>query len=995
MPHMFGNYSGAPPNSYPQINAPPPHMQRPQARHPNPNMNLVQPPYPPQFQRPPQRHPPQGAPPSQFPQTRPREWDNPENRSLFERDNKRMRPFPPNSLDNSYHNQNSFNSHNPTEMPPQNSNMGPSGPYNSQQQHRNMLQHNPIHPPNQEALSFQQQRQGPFPHGGQHGGQMMQQFRGPMNQQNSDQRGSFNTPFQTPSTNPLLGPNAYERLPAPPRKEIRQAATDVEAPAAAGSAVAKAGGQSAGTNGGDEPMSFKDFLLRQPDNISSHAAQEAYDEYVKEFTRQKPNKFFDMHKDKEWFKERYHPDYVSKRIVRIEEECQERGKVYRDLWDRGGSAVCAPVLTPAVDGGKTGSRGSQTDLGQSSPQKKESEASALPNESDGDGNGHGQDNGSPQGKASHDGIKAKPAEDSTQLSAADGHVEAAAKAEDNEIDESPTKQETATEGTNEDAPKPNKELRPLVLPLRREHQKDTIFMRGIPLNHCREDLTRVLKSGADGSKSFKLLRLKLGDINPQRNLERFGWAVYDSEETAARALEHVRGVKVISPKKTDGDKESRGDDDKEAGDKSEEEKERTYVIDCMLNLERRKKFTQGRVLPSTFGSADRMASDVTQSTKMMRRLDSLRKFDENLNPLTDEFLSSLEDDARRLDHIVTYLREVHYFCYYSGNEFLEDPTSMPPQELRPTSDRGRHMSEADNRLLKRIDERAKWVLDRDYDRPRSNSDNSDLAVGTAIRIWLDAHTKNEGQGRYRCGLPPNKLFKGPEFVHKHLRTKHADKMKIVKEKAILDVYRANFENDASKEEVIKIYYEGLAGGNEEEAAPAAPSNQGMMMGTAGNNTYGQQPTSMPMGMYNPYMGMGMQPFPLMMNPATGYGAGYPGNAGYANPMAYAGRGMNTGSVAGSAMNPGPMMHGGGRGGAPHGPHGMPINRRPPPRRDGPRDGGPRGRRPGPRRGMDQYHRGGHHGGRPSDPRAGGHRRAYNDLDAPSNTTFDLVRYDDV
>lgn len=794
----------------------------------------------------------------------------------------------------------------------------------------------------------------------------------------------------------MLGPNAYDRLPAPPRKEIRQTGTDVGAPAAAGSAPAKAGGQSTGTNGSDEPMSFKDFLLRQPDNISSHAAQEAYDEYVKEFTRQKPNKFFDMHKDKEWFKERYHPDYVSKRILRIEEECQERGKVYRDLWDRGGSAVCAPVLTPATDGGKTAGRGHQADPRHSSPPKKRNEVSAHSNESVGVGSAQGHDGEPSQQKPSDDGDSSMPTEDSAQLSAADSHVNAAAKAEDDEAEEPTTKEEAAMEGINEEPPKSSPELRPLVLPLRREHQKDTIFMRGIPLNHCREDLTGVLKSGADGSKSFKLLRLKLGDINPQRNLERFGWAVYDSEETAARALEHVRGVVVVSPKKTDGDKEGGGDDDKEAGDKGEEEKERTYVIDCMLNLERRKKFTQGRVLPSIFGSADRMASDVTQSTKMMRRLDGLRNFDENLNPLTDEFLGSLENDARRLDHIVTYLREVHYFCYYSGNEFLEDPTSMPPQELRPTLDRGRHMSEADHRLLKRIDERAKWVLDRDYDRPRSNSDNSDLAVETAIRIWLDAHTKNEGQGRYRCGLPPNKLFKGPEFVHKHLRTKHADKMKVVKEKTILDVYRANFENDASKVEVIKIYYEGLAGGNEEEAGPAAPANQNMMMGAAANNNYGQQATSMPMGMYNPYVGMGMQAFPLMMNPATGYAAGYPGTAGYANPMAFAGRGMNTGPVAGSAMNPGPMMQGGGRGGAPHGPHGgMPAHRRPPPRRDGPRDGGPRGRRPGPRRGMDHYHRGGHHGGRPSDPRAGGHRRAYNDLDAPSNTTFDLVRYDDV
>lgn len=1020
-------------------------MQRPQARPPNTNMNLMHPPYPPlQYQA--ATHgapPPPSAPPQSYTATRPRDWDNNDPQNMYEPDSKRMRPFAPNLEAAAFPNQSSsYNRHNPSVIPPPNPNMGPPGPFNSQQRPP-MLQHNPIHPPNQEALSFHQ-RQASYPQNS----AMPIPYRGPMQPLSDDRQvpSSSQFPGQPPSAMP--GRNAYDQLPAPPRKDFRQSGTEPNALAsAAGSAAAKsATGPESDTS--DEPMSFKDFLLKQPDNISSHAAQEAYDEYVKEFTRQKPNKFFDLHKDEEWFKERYDPDYVSKRMVRIEKEVQERAKIYRDVWERGGSAVCAPKLVAPSDSGRYSRKGhhgkpEEHPHSPTSPEKKEDQPAdddkkakkgvdVVKEEKDTEQKAlatneetHSKDDvddavvdcegqGNVQMAADEDALVAKqeikPEEAESDAKISD---ESAVGTDERPIvDEKHTgmpsdddlrihegadaerKEERETEDLNSSSIKSKSGSQPLVLPLRREHQKDTIFMRGIPLNLRRDDLTHVLKHGGDGSQNFALRRLKLGDINPQRNLERFGWAVYDSEETAASALETIKGVKVVSPKIPESGSDEGSEDTQKNNENADDERSRTYVIDCMLNLERRKKFFQGRVLPPIFGSAERIAFDIDQSVKMMRCLDSLRKINPDLNPLTDQLLASLENDGRRLDHIVTYLREVHYFCYYSGNEFLEDPTSMPPQELRPVSDRGRSMSDADNRLLRRIDERAKWVLDRDYDRPRSNSDNGDVAVESAVRVWLNAHTKNEGQGRYRCGLPPHKLFKGPEFVHKHLRTKHADKMNAVREKALLDVYRANFENDASKDEVIKIYHEGLTGGKEDEGNSGTGSNPTVMMGNAGNN-FGQPGVSMPIGMYNPYMGMGMQPFPLMMNPAAGFAPGYPTAAGYANPMAFAGRGMNAGAVSGPGMAPTGMMHGAGRGVLPGGPPSMHMHRRPPPRRDsGPRDSGPRGRRSGLRRGGVDHYRGGHDGP-PPDPRSRGNRRAYNDLDAPSNSTFDLVRYDDV
>lgn len=941
---------------------------------------------------------------------------------MYERDSKRMRPFPSNPTDNGYPTppQAPYNRSAPPAMPPRNPNLGPPIAYNSQQ-HPRMLPHNPpIHPPNQQALAYQQ-RQGPFPQAA----VINPPHRAPLPPQQPQLQAGFTAQFPGQPTQPGSVHNSFDRLPPPPRKDFIAPVADggptgpIAGVSQGGVVLKSAGG--AAKDGSDQPMSFKDFLLKQPDNISSHAAQEAYDEYVKGFTMRKPNKFFDQHKNEEWFRERYDPEYVSKRILRIREEVIERAKVYRDLWDRGGSQVCAPELTAFPEGSKYPKKD------EPSPGDVEPEDEETKGNEEGDTAEQKGENPATEEAKEKDDLAVEKEDDNDQAVSSDVKMEetdatAAKKEEEEEVpgEDKPSMakeesgivssqkgepsiepeskpdldevMENKQQGEQKKGPSPPQSTsgRPLVLPLRREHQKDTIFMRCIPMNLCREDLTAVLKHGGDGPLTLNLRRLKLGDINPHRSLERFGWAVYDSEETASRALSAVKGVKVISEKTKGGSNDGKnGKSDGDGRIDTEEDLQSTYVIDCMLNLERKKKFSQGRILPSEFGSAERMRFDVEQSVKMMRCLDSDRKMDPNLNPLTDELLQSLENDGQRLDHIVTYLREVHYFCYYSGNEFLEDPTSMPPQELRPRPDRGRHMSEADNRLLRRIDERARWVLERDYDRPRSNSDNGDAAADEVIRKWLNANTKHEGEGRYRCGLPPHKLFKGPEFVHKHLRTKHGDKMKQMRDKALLDTYRANFENDASKDEVVKIYHEGMAGGQEADKGlsvkPGGNGNRNIPMG----NGFGQPGTAMPVGVYSPYMGLGMQ-FPLMM-PTAGFPGGYAGAPGYANAMAFAGRGMQTPGVGGPGMTPSGMMppgrnaHEGNSSG----------HHRAPPRRDSGR-GGPRGRRGGLRRGGGDYHRGGHGDSRPADPRSRGSRRAYNDLDAPSNgPSFDLVRYDDV
>lgn len=302
------------------------------------------------------------------------------------------------------------------------------------------------------------------------------------------------------------------------------------------------------------------------------------------------------------------------------------------------------------------------------------------------------------------------------------------------------------------------------------------------------------------------------------------------------------------------------------------------------------------------------------------------------------------------------------------------------------------------------------MLELDSDRPPSNWDSAESTKKEALKLRLNANTVNEGEGRYRCNLPPNKLFKAPEFVHKHLKSRHADRMKEVLEKAVEDVYRANFENDPSKEEVISIYNEGAAGDKgppNRGSRPPPPNSRDSSFGS--NNNMGQARPTMPVGMFNPanYMGLGMQAMPMMMMPQAGFS--------YPNSMPF-GRGMNASGMGprmGSDMGRGGAMHHAGRkdeaGNFGAGSH---IWRRPGGRGDGfgkeGRDGayhesgpgvGLRGshphrgsRRGGPRRGGGRFDS----HGEPLDPRAMGPRRNYTDLDAPAKgPSFDIVRYEDI
>nr|CDS27738.2 serrate RNA effector molecule [Hymenolepis microstoma] len=80
---------------------------------------------------------------------------------------------------------------------------------------------------------------------------------------------------------------------------------------------------------------FKRFLEPLDDFITDVEAVAKYNEYKKNFNKQYIEKFFEAHKDEEWLREKYHPDFVDETLEQISKTIRHRLDIFLDLFDKG------------------------------------------------------------------------------------------------------------------------------------------------------------------------------------------------------------------------------------------------------------------------------------------------------------------------------------------------------------------------------------------------------------------------------------------------------------------------------------------------------------------------------------------------------------------------------------------------------------------------------------------------------------------------------------
>lgn len=200
-----------------------------------------------------------------------------------------------------------------------------------------------------------------------------------------------------------------------------------------------------------------------------------------------------------------------------------------------------------------------------------------------------------------------------------------------------------------------------------------------------------------------------------------------------------------------------------------------------------------KILNRSFADERRIGSDLVQARLLMQHLD----LEKGLVP--NESLSSdqASTPSENLDLVVLYLKRVHLFDYYAGEEF-QDMSDLerrsPAGWLRgkapdkETENRTITKQEAilDQKIKQRLDH--KWALD-------------DRSLGDKLeqfqKKFLDDNTIKVEDGKFGCTFS-NKLFMGSEFVHKHITNKHAAKLQEALDAHLQKLFFQNYCRDPSR-----------------------------------------------------------------------------------------------------------------------------------------------------------------------------------------------------
>ena len=150
----------------------------------------------------------------------------------------------------------------------------------------------------------------------------------------------------------------------------------------------------------------------------------------------------------------------------------------------------------------------------------------------------------------------------------------------------------------------------------------------------------------------------------------------------------------------------------------------------------------------------------------------------------DEMISHEQRDEILLDAALAYLRRVHRVCYYSGircaNEG-EEVEFCPGMHLRTPLDGEKEKTTDSSTFSEKLDRDIDVMLNRAgaaVDAFRKAIEFESKTREKAIQAFCEEHTKQEDEFKFRCTLPPHKLFKAPKYVHKHIRN-NADNRELI------------------------------------------------------------------------------------------------------------------------------------------------------------------------------------------------------------------------
>jgi len=580
-------------------------------------------------------------------------------------------------------------------------------------------------------------------------------------------------------------------------------------------------------------MSFKDFIMQQEDDIDEVESVRRYQEYKVEFKRTQINDFFVLHKNEEWFEEKYHPVKSVRRNSAVRHSMRRRLRVFLDLWEAGyldnmslslsENEAVLKILDRVVIKLEGGSEEDvkAIDFPPQEDEKKSDEVDA--------GVTKKQDLIEEQTKKEEEEAK-EPLppgmEDEEEPLPPGMEDEENVKMEDEQMD-----QKEKEDIKKEDIKKED-EKEAVVVESKPEEKKYiydgshmkhslSVFMRQVPANITRADLIGVCK------RYPGFLRVAMSEPSAERRFARRAWASFEhdvnikdinwsmsnirikdtelSPVVNRDVTNRVRAVNGItcSPvtmqldlkfalklvKKLDertklyekvdivenghpeeDKKEDEVKKEEETGEKDKEEEETKKA------KEEEEDKLEVFNIPESNPIVDKLPDDIEE---VVTGLDL-----ENGEDDSKEYPVVVNEEfAKQLDLLLLYLRVVHCIDYYNSNEYAhEDEMPMRCGILHvrgPTLEAAskKDVHEWYNQIHSKLDHilNDETVLATDEESLKLGKKKEEIEVDNFIK----ANTQELAKDKWLCPLS-GKKFRGPEFVKKHIMMKHLDSVDNVK-----------------------------------------------------------------------------------------------------------------------------------------------------------------------------------------------------------------------
>ncbi|PRP78318.1 hypothetical protein PROFUN_13814 [Planoprotostelium fungivorum] len=217
-------------------------------------------------------------------------------------------------------------------------------------------------------------------------------------------------------------------------------------------------------------------------------------------------------------------------------------------------------------------------------------------------------------------------------------------------------------------------------------------------------------------------------------------------------------------------------------------------------IEERLKGASVREAPSISSTTGRMDRDAVQINQLIHMFDTKRDINGN------SVVSSQATKWSELDRQIDYLRRVHLFCYYCGQQW-EDSEQMLQKcgrkHVRSTTNpshtdtEGSTDVEVDENWTKSLDERIRKLLEE-----KSTLADSDAYKSKQERCMEECEKskiKERPEGGYKCEIEEcPKAFSALNFILKHVQTKHADFLERGRLQFEQDVYFENYLGDLNR-----------------------------------------------------------------------------------------------------------------------------------------------------------------------------------------------------